>query len=161
MRKKIKAPRSGKEERSGVRAGLTLEEYFDLTFGQRGEFATEGEREANYWAHRDRIMRTARHLRRPRAFWDYEPDVPADCRPDAYDELLDAYDPALQADVHDVIGDWCEHALSIWAHGELERRRSAWLLGAGQHHLKPGEREAYEESQELRNRKQGVSARRV
>src|SRR5881296_3688189 len=142
MRKKIKARRHRPRERSGVRAELTLDEWFDLQLAASDQFANDAERRANYDRHRDRLLARTNLTQRPEAVWDYEPDVPDACRRDVLETLAEQYDPVLHETEDDrrlreVSGPHIdpdgELARSGWAYQELQRRREAWLLGAGRH----------------------------
>jgi hypothetical protein len=135
VRKKVKARRIVRAEPSGVRAELSLDELWDLQLAASNQFADDAERRANYWRHRERLIRAINLGFRPDAFWCYEPDVPDDCRPDAYDALVEQYDPALHGDPGG--SAFPEH---YWADEQLMARRRAWLLGPGKHHLREGER---------------------
>lgn len=70
--------------------------------------------------------------RMPVAFWRFEPDVPDTLREEALGVLVESYVPGTTA-----IDEWSSHAPEIWGRGELARRRTAWLQGAGQHHVRP------------------------
>ena len=137
MRKKVKARRIRSAERSGVRATLSLDELWDLQLGASDQFADDDERRANYERHRERLIGGTNLTFRPHAFWCYEPDVPAECRPDAWDDLVEQYDPALHGDP---VARRCEFPEYDWATEQLDARRQAWLLGAGKQHLRAGER---------------------
>jgi hypothetical protein len=151
VRKKYKARRIVKAARSGVRSKLDLDEWFDLTIGgPRDAFAGDEERRANYFQHRDQLVNRGPLTTRPFCFWDYEPDIPAELRNDAMGELRAQWDPALEPEGG--VSSWHsrEAAASCWAHSEMNRRRARWLQSAGQHHLRPGEREAFEKQRETR-----------
>jgi len=159
MRKKVKARRIVSAERSGVRAKLTLDEWWDLQLGASDQFADDAERRANYERHREWLLQRINLGFKPHAFWDYEPDVPDECRNAARDALMDEYDPAL----HGQYTDWWRagpprtpewiaeyeeyHAPALWADQVLKARRRAWLLGPGAQHLRAGEREEFARQQ--------------
>src|SRR6266545_4567742 len=124
---------------SGVRAQLSGAELFDLLLGERDAFADDADRQANWERHREAVLRRCQLTHRPHAFWAYEPDVPEDCRPDALDALLESDQPPDEGTIPD---DWQRelggHARETRARGALARRRRAWLVGAGAHHLREG-----------------------
>jgi hypothetical protein len=138
MRKIIKARRRRAEEAEKGRparhpfSGLTAHQLENLEIGgcYGSSFPTDAARRAAYLYYRESLLREAREGRRPAAFWDYEPGVPANCRAETEADLTiaDRLRTGTPADDDDPVLS-SGHATAILAHEALAARRKRWLAG--------------------------------